>query len=65
MDDVLRYCMKGIVRYLNGDIRQFEHYKNIAINIYQEECSFIIADRIPETVKIKLYEMVGEHGKAF
>lgn len=58
-DKVLEYCMRGIVMYLNGDVEQFERYKDIATEIYKKEYGFIIADRIPESVKLKLYEMVG------
>ncbi len=57
--DVLKYCMRSIVRYLNGDIEKFNLYKNKALEIYNDEYKIIIEDLIPEDIKIKLYKMVN------
>ena len=57
---MLEYYAKAIIRYLNGDFKLFERYKNIAIAIYEEEKNIItIGDVIPREIKIKLYEMVS------
>ncbi len=58
-NDILKYCMRGIIRYLNGDIDKFNSYKNKAINIYKNEYLFELGDLIPQETKIKLYEMVS------
>jgi hypothetical protein len=29
--DILIYCMKSIVQYLNGDIEKFERYRDLAM----------------------------------
>ena len=58
-NDILKYCMRSIVRYLNGDIKKFNFYKNKAMNIYRNEYLFELGDLIPHDTKIKLYEMVS------
>ena len=58
-NDILKYCMRGIVRCLNEDIEKFNSYKNKAMNIYKSEYLFEIGDLIPHDTKIELYEMVS------
>lgn len=58
-NDILKYCMRGIIRYLNGDIDEFNSYKNKAMKIYHNEYVITIEDLIPKDIKIKLYEMVS------
>ncbi len=58
-NDILEYCMRSIVQYLNGDIDKFNSYKNKAMNIYKNEHLFELRDLIPQETKIKLYEMVS------
>lgn len=58
-NDILKYCMRGIVRYLNGDIEKFNFYKNKAMKIYHDEYEITIEDLIPKDIKIKLYKMVS------
>jgi hypothetical protein len=35
--DVLAYCFRAVIRYLNGDIELFKHYTKTAMKIYEEE----------------------------
>ena len=58
-NDILKYCMRGIVQYLDGNIDKFNSYKNKAMNIYKNEHLFELGDLIPQETKIKLYEMVS------
>lgn len=37
-DKVLKYCMRGIVRYLDGDVDKFNEYVNKAIEIEKTTC---------------------------
>ena len=58
--EVLEYCTRAVVRYLNGDMKLFKKYTNIAMKIYeQEKCIAAIGEMIPVTTRKKLYEMVG------
>lgn len=57
--DVLRYSMRSIIQYLNGDINMFNFYKDKAMQIYRNEYEFILEDVIPESTKLQLYEMVS------
>lgn len=56
----IEYCARGIVAYLDGNIKLFKEYRNKAIEIYEEErnmCS--IGEMIPATTKEKLYKLVS------
>ena len=35
--DVLAYCYRAAVRYLNGDMDLFKHYRDMAMQIYDKE----------------------------
>jgi hypothetical protein len=36
-EDVLKYCYRSIVRYLNGDMALFLQYMDKAMELYEEE----------------------------
>jgi hypothetical protein len=58
--DILIYCMKSIVQYLNGDIEKFERYRDLAMRAYEKErCITTIGELISATTKKKMYEMVS------
>jgi hypothetical protein len=54
----LKYCARAVVRHLDGDMERFERYRDMAIQIYSQEC-YTIGDRISAETKQKLYEMVS------
>ena len=54
----LKYCARAVVRYLDGDMEQFERYRDMAMQIYSQE-RYTIGDRISAETKQKLYEMVS------
>lgn len=54
----LKYCARAVVRYLDGDMEQFERYRDMAMQIYSQE-RYTIGDRISAKTKQKLYEMVS------
>lgn len=54
----LKYCARAVVRHLDGDMEQFERYRDMAIQIYSQEC-YTIGNRISAETKQKLYEMVS------
>jgi hypothetical protein len=35
--DVLAYCLRAIVRYLDGNYELFNHYRDTAMQLYYEE----------------------------
>ncbi|WP_069649653.1 hypothetical protein [Caloranaerobacter ferrireducens] len=62
--DVNRYCVRGVIRYLNGDIEEFRRLRNMALQIYEEEeynrksiCT--IGELTPAFVKNKIYQLAG------
>lgn len=60
----IEYCARGIVAYLDGNIKLFEEYKNKAIEIYkrqifEESCIYSIQELIPEEVKEKLHKTIS------
>ena len=56
----MEYCARAVVRYLNGDFKLFEKYRNKAIEIYEEEKNIVtIGEMIPRQTREKLYEMVS------
>lgn len=36
-EDILKYCYRSIVRYLNGDMALFLQYVDKAMQLYEEE----------------------------
>ncbi|WP_161485931.1 hypothetical protein [Thermoanaerobacter sp. YS13] len=36
-NDVIKYCSRAIVRYLNGNYKLFEVYVRRAVKLYEEE----------------------------
>lgn len=60
MDKVLEYCLRGIVRYLDGDIDSFRNYRDKALEIYELETSITtIGEVISDKTKKNLHEMVS------
>ena len=60
MTRVDKYIGRAVIRYLNGDMTLFEHYRNIALKLLEKEKEFIaIEDLIDIDTKNKLYEMVS------
>lgn len=64
MDKVLELCVKAVIRHLNGDMTEFNKYKNKAIKIYEnekfkEKCSYKVGHMIPKETREKLYKMVS------
>lgn len=56
----IEYCARGIVAYLNGNIKLFEEYRNKAIEMYEEEKYMVsIGEMIPARTKEKLYKLVS------
>ena len=35
--DVLAYCFRALVRYLDGNYELFKHYRDKALQLYEEE----------------------------
>lgn len=58
--EVIEYCTRAVIQHLNGDIKLFKKYANIAMKIYEQE-KYIAAlgEMIPEATRRKLYEMVS------
>jgi len=55
-----KYIGRAVIRYLNGDMTLFEHYRNIALELMDKEKEFIaVEDLIDIEIKNKLYEMVS------
>ncbi|MBU5311889.1 hypothetical protein KQI38_07590 [Tissierella carlieri] len=64
MDKVLELSIRAVIRHLNGDMTEFNKYKNKAIKIYEHEkfkesCRYQIRHMVPEETRQKLYEMVS------
>lgn len=55
-----KYIGRAVVRYLNGDMKLFEHYRNIALKLLEKEKEFIaVEELIDKDTKAKLYDMVS------
>lgn len=55
-----KYIGRAVVRYLNGDMKLFERYRNIALKLLEKEKEFIaVEELIDKDTKAKLYNMVS------
>lgn len=62
--EVLEYCARAVVQYLDGDLRTFYKYSSKATDMYKklkfaESCSYPIKEVVPEDVRKKLYKIVS------
>ncbi len=58
--DVFEYCLRAVIRHLNGDFEQFENYVNTAMHFYEKEnCIATIGELVPDATKEKIYEAVS------
>lgn len=65
MDKVLTYCLRGIIRYLDGDLEKFEKYRDKALEMYHNEYGVTtIEELIPDCIKDNLYETVRQHANS-
>lgn len=59
-----KYIARAVIRYLNGDMKLFERYRNIALKLLEKEKEFIaVEELIDKDTKAKLYNMVSWNGK--
>jgi hypothetical protein len=58
-NDVLEYCTRAVIRYLNGDMGLFYTYKNMAIQKHKSQKTITIGELIPKEVKQELKKMVS------
>lgn len=55
-----RYIGRAIIRYLNGDMKLFKYYKDVALELLEKEKEFVkVEDIIGREIKSKLYELVS------
>jgi len=55
-----KYIARAVIRYLNGDMKLFERYRNIALKLLEKEKEFIaVEELIDKDTKAKLYNMVS------
>lgn len=55
-----KYIARAVIRYLNGDMALFEHYRNIALKLLEKEKEFAaIGELIDKDTKDKLYQLVS------
>ena len=55
-----KYIARAVIRYLNGDMKLFERYRNIALKLMEKEKEFIaVEELIDKDTKAKLYNMVS------
>lgn len=64
MGEINSYIARGVIRYLNGDYKEFDRLKNLALAIHKEEkynrrCLLTIGEAIPSSTKKKIYKMVN------
>ncbi|HLS52348.1 MAG TPA: hypothetical protein VK031_00105 [Tissierellaceae bacterium] len=64
MDKLLELCLRSIIRNINNDHMIAKIYRNKALEIhkeieFEESCRYPIGHVIPESTKLKLYEMVS------
>jgi hypothetical protein len=58
--EVDKYIGRAVIRYLNGDMKLFEHYRNIALKLLEKEKEFIAVEELIDTkTKNRLYKMVS------
>lgn len=55
-----KYIARAVIRYLNGDMKLFKHYQDMALQLLEKEKEFIAIEELVDTnTKNKLYEMVS------
>lgn len=55
-----KYIAKAVIRYLNGDMKLFKYYQDMALQLLEKEKEFIAIEELVDTnTKNKLYEMVS------
>ena len=55
-----KYIARAVIRYLNGDMKLFKYYQDMALQLLEKEKEFIaVEDLIDIEIKNKLYEMVS------
>ena len=58
--EVDRYIGRAVIRYLNGDMKLFKYYQDMALQLLEKEKEFIAIEELVDTnTKNKLYEMVS------
>lgn len=56
----LEYCLRAIIRHINGDTEYFEKYRDIAVEEYEKVTTIArLGELIPDRTKEKLYRMVS------
>lgn len=66
-EDVLKYCYRSIVRYLNGDMVLFLQYMDKAMELWEEEKKkerlyIAIEELIDLSTKEKLLSLIAKGG---
>lgn len=55
-----KYIARAVIRYLNGDMKLFKYYQDMALQLLEKEKEFIAIEELVDTnTKNKLYEMVS------
>ena len=55
-----KYIARAVIRYLNGDMKLFKFYQDMALQLLEKEKEFIAIEELVDTnTKNKLYEMVS------
>ncbi len=58
--DVLEYCARAVIRYLDGNIELFDNYRYMAMRAYEHNKSIAkLGELIPQEVKQELKKMVS------
>lgn len=58
--EVDKYIGRAVIRYLNGDMKVFEYYRNIALKLLEKEKEFVaVEELIDADTRNKLYELVS------
>ncbi|NLB82441.1 MAG: hypothetical protein GX800_12715, partial [Clostridiaceae bacterium] len=56
----IQYSAKAVIRYINGDVKEYKKYNDKAMKLYHRQgYGGIVADEIPDDIKEKLYRMVN------
>lgn len=58
--EINKYIGRAVIRYLNGDMKLFKYYQDMALQLLEKEKEFIaIGDLIDTKTKNRLYKMVS------
>ncbi|MBB6218212.1 hypothetical protein HNQ80_004352 [Anaerosolibacter carboniphilus] len=62
--EILEYCLRSIVRHMNGDFDEFERLSSMAQKHYEAEKAgqklyYAIGDVIPISVKERIYQAIA------